>query len=129
MAEFYFVLKAGEQTVPDIEVQEFSDEMDARRHAVVVVKELMRNREAKTRLWKLQVCDGYLEPLFEVPFADVDDMIGQLTSDLRGSIQQARTADAWSDACARLRTTLGEIQTTLVRAQKILGSNRPGSRV
>jgi hypothetical protein len=63
---FYFVLKTPRQTIPDTEGQELVDEGAARLHAVAVAQQLMRNREVDARAWRVQVCDDYLRPLFEV---------------------------------------------------------------
>jgi hypothetical protein len=71
MPLYYFILKAGRHSYPDSEGQEFADEAAARVHARAVARELMRNREAKTSHWRIQVCDDYLLPRYEYPFADL----------------------------------------------------------
>lgn len=72
MPLFYLLLKVGYETFPDIEGQELADEVAAHDHAVAVAQELMRNRVNETRLWRIQACDDYLRPCFEVLFAEVD---------------------------------------------------------
>jgi len=64
MQFFYFLLKVGYETYPDVEGQELPDEVAAYDHAVAVAGELMRNRENQARLWRIQVCDDYLRPRF-----------------------------------------------------------------
>ena len=78
MLLFYFVLKAGRQTIPDPEGQELIDEAAARLHALAVAQQLMRHRETDTRGWRIQVCDDYLVPLFEVFFAEVDQSLDKV---------------------------------------------------
>jgi uncharacterized protein DUF6894 len=120
---FYFLLKCGRQTIADTEGVELPDDTAARAHAVAVGRELMRNREVDTRLWRLQVCDDYLEPKFEVLFAEIDRTISRLPSDLRGSIESVcRTAGALSDAILDVRSTLAEVRSTLARADRFLPS-------
>jgi actin-like ATPase involved in cell morphogenesis len=121
MPLFYFILKAGRKSSPDQEGQEFPNEAAARLHAAVVAKELMRNREATTRLWRIQVCNDYLEPSFEVLFAEVDETIAHLPPPLRVSIEKvARTAGALNDAVVEIQRTMSDVRQTLSRADRIL---------
>ena len=121
MAMFYFVLKFGRQSVPDREGVELPDEAAARAHAVAVARELMRNREVDTRLWRLQVCDDYLQPKFEVLFAEFDQTISHLPPDLRSSIESvSRTAGALSDAIVNVQSNLIDAKSTLARASRFL---------
>lgn len=75
MQLYYFVLKAGRQTIPDCEGQEFADDDAARLHAEAVAQQLMRNREVNTRGWRIQVCDDYLRPKFDVFFVEADETL------------------------------------------------------
>lgn len=75
MRLFYFILKRGGDSIADREGQEFPDEIAARRHAIAVARELMLHRETETRTWRIQVCDDYLLPLFEEPFAQIDETL------------------------------------------------------
>ncbi len=128
---FYFILKCGRRSIPDVEGQEFTDEFEARRHAVAVAHDLMRHREAETRAWRIQVCDDYLQPLFEVLFAQVDKTLAEAFSrDLRVSIKQVtRTVAAFNDAFIATKATMGEVQETLERARKILAALPNGARL
>jgi hypothetical protein len=101
------------------------DEAVARQHAIAVARELMSHREHETRLWRVQVCDDYLQPLFEVLFADVDATLQGFPRDLRVSIKRvARTAGALNDAVAEAERTLRESKETLARADRVLASIR-----
>ena len=75
MQLFYFILKTGKQTIPDSDGQELLDEVAARRHAMAVARQLMQQRETATRGWRIEVCDDYLNPLFEVFFAEIDEAL------------------------------------------------------
>jgi len=80
MQLYYFILKAGLQIVPDTDGQEMADEVAARQHAITVARQLMQHREADTRSWRIQVCDDYLRPLFDVQFVEADEAIDQRPS-------------------------------------------------
>jgi hypothetical protein len=129
MPLFYFVLKAGRKSVPDEDGQELADEAGARLHAEVVARQLMRNREAQTRMWRIQVCNDYLEPLCEVLFADVDETLAHLAPQFRLSIQKvASNAGALSDAVGEINRTLSDVRQTLSRADRILSFVPDGRR-
>jgi len=120
---YYFVLKAGRQIIPDQEGRELPDEVAARAHAVAVAQQLMQHREMQTRNWRIQVCDDYLKPLFEVYFAEVGETLKGFSLHLQDSIKDvARTAASLDDALLSMRTTLTDVHATLGRADQILGS-------
>ena len=124
---FYFVLKAKGQTIPDIEGQELADRAAARLHALTVARQLMRGREGQTHHWRIQVCDDYLRPLFDVFFAEACDSL-ECHPQLQQSIgQAARTAAGFSDAVDEMRATLNDISETLARADQVLAAI-PGIR-
>src|SRR4051794_5253271 len=70
---FYFILKAGHRSIPDNDGVELPNETAAGRHALLVARELMRNRERRTFRWQIQVCDDYMLPLFSVLFFEADE--------------------------------------------------------
>jgi hypothetical protein len=123
MPLFYFVLKTSRESIPDPEGQELADEAAARLHAVAVARQLMQHREAGSRTWRIQVCDDYLHPRFEVFFAEVDQTFEAAPLQLQASIEDVvRTAAALDDSIAIMRATLSETRETLVRADRILAS-------
>jgi hypothetical protein len=125
---FYFVLKTTGQTVPDPEGQELPDRAAAWQHAVAVARQLMHNRESETRGWRIQVCDDYLTPLFDVFFAEVDISLAHIPVHVQASIENVvRTAAALNDTIARMKNTLLVVRQTLGDADRILGSI-PGHR-
>jgi len=123
MPLFYFVLQAGRDTFPDREGMEFDAEAGARAHARAVARELMRNREAKTSHWRVQVCDDYLEPRFEYLFADVDEKLEVYGEDVRFSVTKvARTAASMSDALRKIDVSMGALRQTIGQMDRILSS-------
>jgi hypothetical protein len=127
MPLFYFILKAGRHTFPDKEGEEFVDEAGARAHAEAVARELMRNREARTSHWQVQVCDDYLRPCYECLFADVDEKLGALSEHVRVSVTAvARTTAAMNDALRNIESGMADLQQTLDRIDFILSSRRAG---
>ena len=114
MALFYFILKVGRQTYPDLKGEEFNNIADARAHAHAVARELMRNREVRTGHWRVQVCDDYLEPRYECLFADIDTRLVAYGEDLRGSIVRvARTTAALNDAIGNVDRTMADLRQTM----------------
>ncbi|AMN42289.1 DUF6894 family protein [Rhodoplanes sp. Z2-YC6860] len=129
MQLYYFILKTGKQTVPDSEGQELLDEPAARQHAVAVARQLMQNREAGTRNWRIQVCDDYLKPLFEVFFAEIDETLDRFPPHVSASVEYvARAAAKLNDAIGAMQATLRDVRQTLLQADQIL-SAIPGARV
>jgi hypothetical protein len=120
---FYFVLKTPRQTIPDPDGQEMADTTAARLHAVAVAQQLMQHREADTRGWRIQVCDDYLHPLFEVLFAEVDESFAGFPIHVQASIEDVvRTAASLNDAIYNMQTTLSDVRQTLGRADRILAA-------
>lgn len=128
MQLYYFVLKTGRQSIPDPEGQQLPDDKAARQHAIAVAQQLMQHREANTRGWRIQVCDDYLKPLFEIFFAEVDETLNGMPPHLLASIEDVtRMAAALNDAIAAAQATLKDIRQTLTRADQILATI-PGAR-
>jgi hypothetical protein len=125
MPLFYFILKAGRQIIPDTEGEEFENEAGARSHARAVARELMRNREARTGHWRVQVCDDYLEPRYEYLFADLDEKLEAFGPDMRFSVTAvARTTAAMNDAVVKIDASMAALRQTIDRIDFIL-SSRP----
>ena len=133
MSLFYFVLKTGREKIPDREGLEFPDRETARAHAEIVVDELMRNRELRTRAWRLEVRDENLQPSFEILFAAMDKSIVHLPPVYRQSVEllSSNTANLL-DAFEDVRVTLSNVKETLARADDMMRQLRqhrlPGDR-
>jgi len=121
MSLYYFILKGGRDIIPDHEGVELQDLAAAREHAVAVACELMRNRELPARNWRLEVCDDYLVPCFEILFADVDETIAHLPPAYQETIKTAaRFAASVSDAFFQVRNSFADVRKTLAKADSII---------
>ena len=121
MPLFYFILKTGREKIPDREGLEFPDRDTARGHAEIVVDELMRNRELKTRSWRLEVRDEDLQPCFEILFAAVDKSIIHLPPVYRQSVELLSKSTAnLLDAFEDVQATLLNVKATLARADDMM---------
>lgn len=126
MQLYYFVLKTGRETIADHEGNELTDDDAARLHAATVAQQLMRHREARTRGWRIQVCDDYLQPKFEVFFAEVDATLKKFPPHLTAPLEQViRTMAAFNDAILTMQDTLADVRKTLAFATRILTSISP----
>ena len=122
MRLFYFLLKVGSQTFPDVEGQELADEVAARDHAVAVAQELMYNRENQTRLWRIQVWT-IIASLLRGAIRCSRPSPPKLPANLQGSIERVvRTAGALNDAMVQMRATLRDCRDELARADQFLSS-------
>ena len=122
MQLFYFVLKGGRRSIPDPEGQELPDETAARLHAMVVARQLMRNREVQLRNSRIEVCDDYLHPLFDVFFADIDESLVRYP-EMRARVRHAaQTVAAFDRTLSEMLATFREVRQTLARADQVLGS-------
>lgn len=135
MQLYYFALKTAKETIPDLDGQELSDGAAARLHATAVARQLMRNREIETRNWRIQVSDDYLQPLFEVYFAEADAtfnglaMQDGLATRVQASIEgAARASAALRDAVMKAQAALNDVRQTLDWADRILAS-MPGAHL
>jgi hypothetical protein len=70
------------------------DEPSAREHARLVACDLMQHRQARTRSWRIDVCDGEGRRCLDVLFASVDETIGHLAPELRSSIENLHAKHA-----------------------------------
>ncbi|MET0675944.1 MAG: hypothetical protein ABW175_09115 [Bradyrhizobium sp.] len=125
MPLYYFILKAGRHSYPDSEGQEFVDDAAAKAHAQAVARELMRNRETKTAHWHIQVCDDYLQPRYQILFADVDNTLESFDAGFRGSVKKvARTAAAMNDSLREIDAAMTSLRQMIDQIDSII-SSRP----
>jgi hypothetical protein len=83
MAVYHFNLRDCGAGIPDLEGTELASVDAAKAHARVVARELMKSKEFKKRVWRLDVLDGDGARVFELPFATVDPTLDHLAPDLR----------------------------------------------
>lgn len=121
MPLFYFVLKAGGDSFPDTEGVELPDVNAARAHAVSVARELMRNRECPTGSWRLEACDDYLIPQFEILFAEANDKIDHLLPQYRETFERvSRSTAELHDALVSVQEALGQVRDTFARIDALV---------
>jgi hypothetical protein len=125
MPLYYFILKSDRDNYADEQGEELADLGAARRYAETVARELMQGREPETRFWRVEVCDDYAEPLFEVLFAEVDRTIDHLPVPWRDAIHNTcLRMGRLTDAISRVKTTISEVQNTLNEANRLLNASR-----
>ena len=125
MPLFYFILRAGRDSVPDREGIEFPDQKAAHAHAVEVAHDLMRNREIKTRAWRIGVRDEDLRPCSEVLFATADDSMAHLRPPYRYTVEALYNSTAnLFDVVDQVQMTLSNVRETLARADQIMAQLR-----
>lgn len=121
MPLYYFILKSARDIIPDEEGVELLDLPAARNHAVAVARELMRNRELPARNWRLEVCDDYLVPRFEILFADVDETIAHLPPIYQETIKAtAHLAASVNDSFFQVRNSFADVRETLAKADSVI---------
>ena len=86
MARYFFDLMLSQDLIEDSEGTELTSDHEARQHARIVARELMKAREAVCRDWRIRVCDGSHSPLFSVLFAQEDET--RLSTDPRMTAQE-----------------------------------------
>ena len=83
----------------------------------------MQSCELKTRFWRIEVCDDYLEPLFTVTFCEADETISRLPVEWREVMTTvSRKAGNLDDAATTIRGTLADVRATLKAADRVLAS-------
>jgi hypothetical protein len=73
MPRYFFNLFDGHKIIADPDGTELPDHHSARTHAFRVMRELARNREEKTCVWRLVVHEEQGTPCFELAFASAED--------------------------------------------------------
>ena len=124
MELYYFLLNTGSAVIPDQQGEELSDAWAARFHAEGVAQEMMRHCEHRTRNWRIQVCDDYLKPLFDISFDEFNPlMLTRPVARLRESIERTeRTMVARQNAFIDVRRSLSDVWQTLAEAERVLAS-------
>ncbi len=121
MPHYHFVLKTRDDLIPDRDGSEWSNDAAAQEEATLVAQDLMRNQEAKRRSWRIEVRDQDLLPRSEILFAEIDQTIAHLPTEMREShILASRRIAAFSDAMLAVRKTVAEVMETLSRADAVL---------
>jgi hypothetical protein len=86
----------------------------------------MRNREARTAHWSVQVCDNYLQPRFEYLFADLDETLQRFDDEFRVSAKRvAQTAAAIGDSPRQIDTSMTDLRLMICQIDSILSTRPP----
>jgi len=118
MATYYFNLNDCRTTIPDLDGTELRDEAAARDHAVTVAREAMRNNEARTRNWRIEVCGPDRMPRFEILFASVDESMAHFPVEFRRSVETvSKRFAALADTIHDVRMSMLELRKTLARSE------------
>jgi hypothetical protein len=118
MPLYYFNLKTGGDTIRDPDGTDLPDEPAAKEHARHIACELMRQRQQRTRSWRIEVCDGEGRRCLNLLFASVDDSIGHLSPEARGSIENvAAKAASLHDEIRAIELTIARVKGTMARAE------------
>ncbi|HEY7298372.1 MAG TPA: hypothetical protein VH684_10590 [Xanthobacteraceae bacterium] len=121
MPRYFFNLKTRDGTVFDRDGTDLANHSAAKRHAELVARELMANREASTRAWRLDVRDSSDRTCSELLFATIDDSMSHLTPELRSSLDHlCASSAAFAETIHALRLTLLEVRATIARAEGTL---------
>jgi hypothetical protein len=119
MPRYYFDLNDGRRIMRDPDGMEMADAAAAQCYAREVAAELMRNRAARTAIWRLVVRGNDREECFQVSFYSLDDSIAHLAPEIRSSIEEMwRQAALLSDAVFQIRTTLHQVKGTIAQADR-----------
>lgn len=113
MPMYYFNLKTHKGINLDPDGVELINDVKAREYGQEVAQELAQRCEAKTRFWRIEVCDVNRRPIAEVLFADIDPTIAAMPPAFRGAVEQVSASAAalidtifdTRNACRALRAT------------------------
>jgi len=119
--QYHFVLKTRDDLIPDRDGSEWPNDAAAQEEATLIAQDLMRNQEAKRGSWRIEVRDQDLLPRSELLFAEIDQTIAHLPTELREPhILASRRIAAFSDAMLAVRKTLAEVMETLSQADAVM---------
>jgi|SRR5215471_19324648 len=118
MPMYYFNLKTQQGRDLDSDGVELLDDTQAKDYGQQVARELMQQRETKTRSWRLEICNAERRPIDELLFVYVDPLVAALSPAGRNIVEQAsaRTA-ALMDAILDTRRSYYELKATLSESE------------
>jgi hypothetical protein len=119
MPTYFFHLKTPAGAIRDPDGTDLPDELSAREHARLVACELMQHRQLRTRSWRIDVCDTEGRLCLDLLFASVDDSMGNLTPELRSSVENLYAKSAsLSEAINAIKLTLAQVKGTIARSER-----------
>jgi hypothetical protein len=119
MATYYFNLRGHNGRYLDPHGTELPDDASAKEHARQVALELMYCREARTRSWRLEVCDARRRPIFELLFATVDPKLAQLSPGWRTTVEElSARRGGMVDAIVDVQNAIHQLRGTLAKCER-----------
>jgi hypothetical protein len=120
MPTYFFDLHTPREVVRDLIGSELACEASAREHAAGVARELMLNREAQTRSWRLDVRDGEGRRVFKLMLVTVDESLARFSPEVRSSLENMCANNAsLCDTIRSVRRTLRQVKGTMARADRL----------
>ena len=102
MRRYYFHLRDGHRGYRDSEGVSLPNHGAAEEHARRVGSELLKNREQKTRHWRIQVQDEREQTLFEIALITLDRTLSHLSPFHRKALEElSQRRYALSEAIAQ----------------------------
>ncbi|HLH97993.1 MAG TPA: hypothetical protein VKW08_23040 [Xanthobacteraceae bacterium] len=86
MPRYTFTLRDGSLGIEDRTGVDLNDAQGAFDYAISVAREVMRGCEAEAHAWRLDVYEDDAGPIFELPFAAIDQSLDHLVPELRQMI-------------------------------------------
>ena len=114
MPRYHFHLHDGHGVRSDLDGTLLPDAEAARDHGAMVAHELMRNREPRTRYWKLDVCDAAGGLIVELDFASLDHTLDHLPPALRESMIRL------GDRLRGVADTINDCRMTVLQSKALL---------
>lgn len=118
MPMYYFNLKTQQGRDLDSDGVELPDDMQAKEYGQQVARELMLQRETKTRFWRIEICDASRSPIIDLLFANVDPSVAGLSPACRITVEQlSARAAALIDTILDTRRSYYELKATLSNSE------------
>ena len=118
MPTYTFKVLDGCDDIEDETGVSFQQRDRAIRYARGVVHELMRNREAQTRTWRLDVYENGEGPICTFPFAGIDPTLDHIVPKLRTMVEaMSERKRLLNDALHAVKVTVQESRALVARSR------------
>jgi hypothetical protein len=118
MPRYYFDLRDGSRGYQDTTGVDLPDVQTAREYAQRVATELMKNREAQARHWRIHVQNERGEAVLDVPFIAHDLTLSHL------SVQHRQAVHELSDRLHGLREAIEQARAVQLQARSLIAKSR-----
>ena len=119
MPLYTFKLRDGSPGIADSAGVRFADRGQALDYAHAVIRDLMKaGGDWRTGTWRLDVYEDDDQPVFEIPFARLDETLDHLSPSLRTTIEDWRTRLLLlREAYLAARVTMRESRALVARSR------------